>query len=259
MKWTSLSIDLDLPSDIKPQIEIVSASRLSAADFWNTSALGRSLRRMAMDRRISSRILNSNSLGLPSVYNSRIEADDSQDILMFIHDDVWIDDLYLVERIMDGLEQFDLIGVAGNRRSLDNQTVWGVEEPITPESTHRLAYLSGRVAHGNTPQDSWVSMYGPSGLECELLDGVMLAAKKATLIKHGLRFDPRFDFHFYDLDLCRSARGLGLRLGTWPIALTHQSKGNYHSPTWAAQSQMYLDKWRDSVKPMASEGPADSR
>jgi GT2 family glycosyltransferase len=62
---------------------------------------------------------------------------------------------------------------------------------------------------------------------CEILDDVLLAIRKSVLMEHDLRFDMRFDFHFYDLDFCREARESGLTLGTWPIAITHQSGGAF--------------------------------
>ena len=40
----------------------------------------------------------------------------------------------------------------------------------------------------------------PPGQEVKLLDGVMLAARSNTLAEKGLRFNPLFDLHFYDLD-----------------------------------------------------------
>lgn len=42
---------------------------------------------------------------------------------------------------------------------------------------------------------------------------------------------------------CRNARSAGLKLGTWPIKLTHQSGGNYRSAHWREKSQLYLNKW----------------
>jgi GT2 family glycosyltransferase len=65
------------------------------------------------------------------------------------------------------------------------------------------------------------------------------------LQEHNVRFDPRFDFHFYDLDFCRTARQKGLRLGTWPICVTHQGKGAFGTPEWRRNHQAYLTKWGD--------------
>ena len=49
---------------------------------------------MGFDSRLQRRITFSNSQGLPIVYNSAIDSDDQQDILLFIHDDVWVDDYF---------------------------------------------------------------------------------------------------------------------------------------------------------------------
>ena len=60
----------------------------------------------------------------------------------------------------------------------------------------------------------------------------------------GVRFDSNFGFHFYGLDFCRSAVAAGLRIGTWPIAITHASRGeSVQSPAWAESLQRYLHKW----------------
>jgi GT2 family glycosyltransferase len=106
------------------------------------------------------------------------------------------------------------------------------------------AHLSGSIAHGTQPFAP-VSFYGAAPADCELLDGVFLAARKSALRHNGVLFDPRFEFHFYDLDFCRSARQRGLRLGTWPICLTHQSRASYGTKTWREQYRLYIQKWTE--------------
>ncbi|NTV99117.1 MAG: hypothetical protein HGA70_08135, partial [Chlorobiaceae bacterium] len=88
-----------------------------------------------------------------------------------------------------------------------------------------------------------VSNYGAVPAECELLDGVLLAAKKSVLTASGCLFDEGFDFHFYDMDFCRTARAKSLKLGTWPVSLTHQSGGNFGTEKWLESYRNYLDKW----------------
>lgn len=221
-------------------IEIVSATRLSVEDFGGRSALGRSLRRLAFDARLSAAIAFVNRLGLPHVYNSRIATPDGSDFLVFIHDDVWIDDHFFADRVIEALARFDVIGVAGNRRRVDGQPSWAFVSPqLQPDDS---ANLSGAVAHGRQPFGA-VSWYGPSPAECELLDGVLIAARRSALLARDVRFDPRFDFHFYDLDFCRSARERGLSLGTWPIAITHCSGGSFGSVSWQQGYEAYIGKW----------------
>jgi GT2 family glycosyltransferase len=220
-------------------IELISATESDQADFSNTP-LGRSINRIGFDNRLVPHIAFSNEAGLPTVYNARIRAKSDADLLLFIHDDVWIDDCFVADRIIDGLSRFDVIGVAGNRRLPKQHVSWYFINENGQKDEDQ--YLSGAVAHGAGPFGP-ISWYGPSPADCELLDGVLLAAKRSTLRKASVEFDGRFDFHFYDLDFSRSAHQAGLRLGTWPIAITHASGGSFGTPPWQQSLEVYREKW----------------
>jgi protein O-GlcNAc transferase len=223
-------------------IEIVSATRLPEAEFWEKSPLGTSLRRLKGDARLVAHIAFENTRGLPDIYNAAIEAQDGHELLVFMHDDVWIDDHFVAERVIEALKTYDVIGVAGNRRRLPGQPGWGfVDEGLNWDARE---HLSGTVAHGQKPFEN-ISFFGPAPADCELLDGAFLAARRSALTAAGVRFDPRFEFHFYDMDFCRSARRKGLRLGTWPICVTHQSGGGFGSDAWREKYRSYLEKWND--------------
>ena len=221
-------------------IEIVSATRRSEKDFWEESALGQSLRRLSHDNRLIAHVAYSNRQGLPDVFNARIAAADKGNFLVFIHDDVWIDDSFFGDRVIEGCKAYDIIGLAGNRRRVQAQPAWAFKD--IQFNWDAKSNLSGIVAHGPTPFGE-LSFFGTVPAECELLDGVFLAASKSTLAAHEVLFDPRFDFHFYDMDFCRLAREKGLRLGTWPICITHQSGGAFGTPGWTAKYRLYLEKW----------------
>jgi GT2 family glycosyltransferase len=222
------------------KVEIISATRRSAADFHAQSALGISLQRLAFDGRLVARIAFANTHGLPDVYNRGLVAAESDSIVVFMHDDVWIDDHFFSQRIVAGLSTYDVIGVAGNRRRVAGQPAWPfVDLKFTWDQRENL---SGAVAHGQHPFGP-VSHFGDAPAACELLDGVFMAAKKSVLTDKQINFDQRFDFHFYDMDFCRAARQGGLTLGTWPICLTHQSGGAFGTEPWQAAYRRYLDKW----------------
>lgn len=222
-------------------IEIVSATRKSEDEFRKNSALGISLQRLAEDTRLVAHVAFENRRGLPDVFNERILALDDREILVFVHDDVWIDDYFIADRVIEGLDRYDVIGVAGNRHRVQGQPAWAfIDDKFTWDDKSNL---SGRIAHGSHPFGA-VSVFGSTPAGCELLDGVFLAARKSTLKTSGVLFDPRFDFHFYDMDFCRSVREKGLRLGTWPICLTHQSGGAFGSPAWVEKYRMYRGKWK---------------
>ncbi|MGB9093569.1 MAG: glycosyltransferase [Gallionella sp.] len=212
-------------------------------DFWNKSALGLSLKRISHETRFQIFVAYENRRGLPEIFNSRIAAQNDHDILAFVHDDIWIEDYFLADRIVEGLEAFDVIGVAGNRRRVRDQPAWACKPMSNGElAWDDMANLSGSIAHGPEPFGH-VSFFGPTPAECELLDGVFLAARKSTLTTNRVLFDPIFDFHFYDMDFCRSIRKKGLRLGTWPICLTHQSGGGYDNQNWLDKLSLYREKW----------------
>lgn len=222
-------------------IEIVSATRETASGF-TVSALGQSLSRLAIDSRWQARIAFENQAGLSAVYNARLLAADSPEHLVFVHDDVWIEDACFVDRITEALERFDIVGLAGNTRRIPRQPGWAfVDDRLQWDDR---ANLSGRVCHGSAAFGE-ISLYGPSPAACELLDGVLLAVRKSRLLAHAVTFDTRFDFHFYDLDLCRTARLHGLLVGTWPVSVTHQSEGSFGSTAWKAGLLRYREKWID--------------
>jgi len=223
-------------------IVVAVATRQSQENFDKLSATGRSLSNMTFPD-VSIRLFPENSTGLSTLYNRVIEEYMNQDvILVFAHDDLYFLDLFWPKRLREGLSQFDLTGIVGNRKRhpmqpswafLDVSGTWDVKEN-----------LSGSVAHGHAfPPESFAE-FGPTG-QVSLLDGLLMAATSQTLKNTGLRFDERFDFHFYDMDMCRSAEQRDLKIGTIPLSLMHESKGGYSNPSWLQAYQAYIEKWND--------------
>jgi GT2 family glycosyltransferase len=140
------------------------------------------------------------------------------------------------------MRAYDVIGVAGCRRRVPNQPAWCFLD--TQWTKVDADDLSGKVANAKHPFGT-VVRFGEVPMECELLDGVLLVARRSVLRERRVAFDTRFAFHFYDMDFCRSARKAGLHLGTWPISITHQSAGSFNSEAWAKMLETYREKWRD--------------
>jgi predicted O-linked N-acetylglucosamine transferase (SPINDLY family) len=160
-----------------------------------------------------------------------------------------------------------MVGIAGAVRPVAAHRSWATGHVQPTENGHLLfdhGALAGRMRH-QIGGKTWQHVYGPSPQAVELLDGVFLAMRGHTLLDSGLRFDERFDFHFYDLDFCRQARMRGLRLGVAPIGVTHGSIGDYESPAWLAALAVYRDKWPlpfgvrdDAVSPAPTFAEADT-
>jgi hypothetical protein len=225
------------------KIRVIVATRESESNFFAKTATGRSLS-IYQSPFIEIRLFPNNTSGLPSLYNIAIsESNDDPAILVFIHDDVHILDFFWVGQILDALVQFDLVGLAGNKRRVSKQPAWAfIDSNFTWDNRENL---SGVVGHGKGFPPDNLSLFGPTRQEVKLLDGVMLIANSVTLLRHDIKFDEQFDFHFYDLDFCRQIEQKGLKMGTWSISVIHESGGNFGSEGWSRGYQRYIEKWKD--------------
>jgi len=229
---------------MREKIRVVCATRVSPGDFMTQTALGRSL---ALNQSclptIEMFVDYGNSHGLPDFYNAAIEAARYDPaILVFVHDDVHLCDYYWSLRLMEAVAHFDLVGLIGNRRRAPRQPSWAYPEQLfVRDSDENLIGLVG-LGKGY-PCEMVLGGFNLPGQECKLLDGLMLAVRSPLLIERNLRFDPRFPFHFYDMDFCRQAELTGLRMGTWPLSAVHESPGSVGTPTWQAAYQLYLQKY----------------
>lgn len=233
------------------KITIVSATKLPENQFWRRSFLGRSLRRMPKSTKLSLDIYYGNqgdmAKGLSEVYNIAINKAGINDILIFIHDDVYLHDWFLPQRVIEGLRVFSIVGLAGAVNPDLSQPAWmlAFDGQLNPIKVQKDVFFSGSVNHCDYGYPS-PDFYGISPQKCRLLDGLFLAVTAKTLQQHNLCFDEKFKFHLYDLDFCRNADARGLTLGTWPIAVTHESGGDYNAPEFKLAASQYLKKWVSS-------------
>lgn len=232
------------------KIRLVSATRLDAAAFFATSPLGKSLqfyRTFPRGQAIELRLFPKNTESLSTCYNTAIEesANDPA-ILVFVHDDVYLNDFYWARHLIEGLKAFDVVGLAGNRRRVPGQASWMFLDDAFNRDDD--ANLSGVLGHGQGfPDLIELSFYGEPGQAVKLLDGVFLAARSASLVRSGVRFDPAFRFHFYDLDFCRQAELRGLTMGTWALSAIHASPGRLGVDAWREAYMTYLEKYGESL------------
>jgi glycosyltransferase involved in cell wall biosynthesis len=233
----------EIQRDAPPKtVHIVGATRHDEKSFWRRSALGKSLKAWVAHPAISIEIHFENKRGLPLVYNESLVLPAKADVILFVHDDIWLDDPEWLPKLLLAASRYDVVGLAGNTRISRNQPAWVFKAIESGKFVIDSGHLSGRVAHGQLPKGV-PDIFGPAPASCKLLDGVFLCIRTRYLTASKVLFDPRFDFHFYDLDFCRAARQVGLSLGTWPIDITHQSTGAFGTPAWQSAYAAYLNKW----------------
>ena len=240
-------------------IKIVSCTKLSKDNF-EFSPLGLSLKKLkAMtnetsfinsvyaqyDIEIVPRIFYDNSAGMSECYNKALDEivdDISYPIaaVIFIHDDVLINDMFIFEKLFNEFENYDIVGVAGSKKfsistlpvcwHASSKDSWG-------------GFVCHPIANDSTKLQS--NYFGPAPTIAAVVDGLFIAFNK-TAINSKLRFDVQFEFDFYDADICLTAQKKHqLKVGISPIILTHKSHGNgINSDRYRETQEKFISKWR---------------
>jgi hypothetical protein len=228
---------------------VVCATKDASDGFFDHAYLGRSLRRIPESMRPAVHLYADNSgaaaRGLGELYNDALDTLDSSQIAVFVHDDVFLNDWFIGARVNEGLQRFDVLGIAGSGNPDLRHPAWG---QAFDADLNAIGVQPGLEASGAISQfdylDPHPTYFGPTPLACRLLDGLLLAGHVGRWRHVGLRFDPQFRFHHYDLDLCRAAESVGLSIGTWPISVTHNSQGRRDTASFRDSATRYLEKWR---------------
>lgn len=218
---------LQLPNSIKNQ-HIVCATPLSLEDFNEKSQLGLFIDKFSFQKQ--STIITNNKEGLSKVYNSFITEENRNKNIIFVHDDVLIEDLFFAEKLEIAFEKFDIVGLAGSKTCDLNS--------INP-AWHQMCEkkdMVGEVSHAHN-KNIWTSVYGPTNSRALILDGLFIAVNVARLLKTETFFDEDFDFHHYDIAFCLRANVNKLKMGVAPIRAVHFGLGD----------SMNTKEWRESA------------
>lgn len=183
-----------------------------------------------------------NTLPLAKIYNRQLNNAD-RDYLILCHDDLIIEDNFLIDKINEAMKVYDIVGLAGIKAPIT------VKPPCLWHLMGDQRNMSGAVAHfDKTSNKRFMTNYGLSPDRVIILDGVFLVLNTEKIVAKGLTFDENnpAGFHFYDIMLCLDANKLGLKCGTWPIWCTHNSHG-LEKPTedWLKGQQYFLNKYNN--------------
>ena len=183
--------------------------------------------------------IENNRNGLSTCYNRILDERAGRDeIVIFVHDDVTIGDLFLQEKITTAFDErnYAIAGLAGTsdfKIPPDLGTIFWLQPPAEA--------WSGAVEH-HIGGSTIMTVYGPTPKRCVVLDGLFLAVDIGKIGQ--VRFDEQLAFHFYDLDFCLAAHRAGLILGTTNVYVTHRSGGNLSSPAFKAAQTAFRAKWK---------------
>lgn len=183
-----------------------------------------------------------NTKGLPEAYNDFLDNHKGFDCVLFIHDDLTINDCQVLEKLNDAMDRgWDVVGIAGSKGfSIPNpsqRTGWW-----SPPNA-QFGLVGGVLHHDKNNGQSIYTSYGKSPSPALVIDGCFIAVS-GRAIARGLRFDPTFTFHCYDVDLCLTAWEMGLKTGVAPILVTHDSPGlGFMSDEFMQAQNLLVKKW----------------
>ena len=224
--------------DLKP-ILVVSATRSETAKDTRLASCSASL-----DNQATFKYETNNQRGLPDVYNKYFtkKVAKKHDIVVFCHDDLYIDDMKLRGKLYKSMfvDKYDIVGLAGATTCTINEQ--------TPTLWHLMSdrkTWSGTVHHPAGADTNMVmsSTYGPVPQRCLVLDGVFLAVNINRARETGWRFNNNFKYHHYDVASCLDANEKQMKMGTCLVHAIHDSPGlsSVDDPEWKSSSEKFLE------------------
>ena len=189
------------------------------------------------------KMYNNNKTGLPELYNKHLNEQTlkSHDVVLFVHDDVFIDDLACFDKLYSAMFTYgnDIVGLAGSSKAT-------IKKPALWHLMSSREHHSGAVAHFSTGVGDDVmhmSSFGIYPRRCLVLDGLFLAVNLKRAVETEWQFNENFKFHHYDIASCLDANNKRLKMTTWNIHVAHSSPGldNYQDESFQQSEKLFID------------------
>lgn len=224
------------PSDIL----FVICTRLSLEQYRETPTCTSIAKLEKIHGPILTRVFSDNTRGLSACYNEAIN-DCQQRFIVFIHDDIFINDIYIFDKLFAAFANAHLVGLAGADAVAlkDGPNGWW-----HVDRKHQSTYVLHTHKESRVETPIWPPPTGKFA-KCMVMDGLFLGCNIQALREREVWFDEQFTFDGYDFDFCLNAREKGLILMTWPILVTHCSLGDgAQEKAFAEVGQRLFQKWK---------------
>ena len=181
----------------------------------------------------------------------KLDKYEDDDIFVFVHDDVIINCADFTKRIESGLQNYDVVGVAGIcEAKIDSPALWHLMKPYP-----NAPVLRGCVAHPvvnkvltESQNQFYYTSFGPIPAQVILADGVLLATTKRVLQKVNFDDTNPARYHFYDLDFTLNCSINKLKVGVCDIPIIHMSHGlEEREGEWEEGASWFLNKYKQYI------------
>jgi len=185
-----------------------------------------------------------NTEGLSKCYNAFLkEHSKFYDYIVFVHDDVYIDDFNIHEKLETHHKDFDIVGLAGGiNPKMQKLALWHLMCGGIGGSN-----LRGAVAHSVNDKQIFMTSFGPTPSRVTILDGLFLSVNTKRIKETGFKFNENYTFHHYDIASCLDANKLKLKLGVAPIWVVHKSPGlsNVNDDVFIHSQEKFLQEYNN--------------
>ena len=164
-----------------------------------------------------------NTEGLSKRYNEILSLHkNNYKFIVFVHDDVYVDDLAVCDKLERAHKDFDIVGLAGGiNPKIQKLALWHLMCGGFNSNN-----LRGAVAHPcNENGQIFMTSFGPTPSRVAILDGLFLSVNTSKIIQAKWKFNENYTFHHYDIASCLDANSKKLKLGVAPIWVVHKSPG----------------------------------
>lgn len=217
-------------NNLQNKYKIVVATPKSEEEFENTQ-IKLSVDKLGWNTKLT-KICN-NKEGLPKIYNNFLTEEYKNFKIIFVHDDVLIEDLFFEEKLDLAFQKYDIVGLAGSKKCKITSPVPAWHLMCDPQDA------VGEVTHSKDKK-YWTTVFGSTDSRALILDGLFLAVDVNKLLETSTKFDENFTFHHYDISFCLRANQNKLKMGVYPIKVTHFGLGDsMRTPEWVESAEKF--------------------
>ena len=183
-----------------------------------------------------------NKKGLSEAYNKFLYDNPIYDMVIFIHDDMWIDDAGFITKLIDAHKEYDIIGLAGGLSPvLKAPALWHLMCGGFHGGNLR-GFAGHYLSDGKTTN---ITNFGPSPARVAIIDGAFMSVNIKRANDVGWKFNESYTFHHYDLSSCIDANKKKLKIGVVPILTYHNSPGllDINDSTFNANQEKFLKEY----------------
>ncbi len=222
------------------RIKIITCTKTKTAREFESRPIFKSLEAYDKLGSLDFHVERDCQMGLPAAYNKHINAENGNRILLFVHDDVELEDICLYDKLI--ASPYDVTGLAGAQE-------FNKQSPhLTWNNSAQPSSFRGEVAHTKDGQ-VWTTCFGKTNDRVLTLDGLFLAVNVNTMLEKDIRFDEAFKFHFYDISFSLRCYEKKVTLGVLPIRVVHHGLGDsMNSPEWFASQEIFKQNYCNSPK-----------